>query len=356
MKRVSRINKTVYLVGSVAGLLLAFGSMEPALASGNPPGKSAQIGSVKSATSAKLFYGFEQGKVYHYKVIAVFSGQIPKLSEPGTDVHIKAELYYSATVTKKDGKGTTIAFAVDTETLSFLAKEPGADMKINPDDELPFPLPLAQVQGFLNVTAVLRPDGSIAEVSGGNNNPIKIDVGVDLRKLFVLMLPVVFADRAVATGTTWNFDEGFLGKKAGHTTYTAKLDDVKYDAVKSLFKVSQVAKSTVLDKIDKEGNSTPDPKLQVGSIIGEVSATGIMNFGASKLPAAVGSNTSAAYAGRLVSGNMSLSVALKRTMPDPEHPEKTITDPITVRGRMSVTQQAAGLKLEGVSPATTKTK
>lgn len=300
---------------------------------------------------AQLSYGFELGKTYHYKVVALFSGQIPKLSEPGTDAHIKAELYYSVTVMKQDAKGTSAAFAVEGENLSFLAKEPGSDGKINPDDELPFPLPLAQVQSYLNVTALLRPDGSIAEVTGGNNDPVKIDVGVDLRKLFVLMLPIVFPDHAVKPGLTWKFDEGFLGKKRGRTTYTGKWDGIREDANRVVFQVSQTAKSTVSDKIDKEGNSTADAKLQVGSITGDISATGSMDFGVSVPVAGGGAAKSGSYAGRLVSGSMNLSVSLKRIMPDPDHPDKTKTDPITVRGRMAVQLQAGPPKIDAADTA-----
>jgi hypothetical protein len=294
---------------------------------------------------AQLSYGFEAGKVYHYKVDAIFSGQIPKLSEPGTDAHIKAELYYSATVIKHDASGAKIAFAVEAENLSFLTKDPGPNGKLGPDDVLPFPLPLAQVQGYLNVTALLRPDGSIAEVTGGNNDPVKIDVGVDLRKLFVLMLPVILPDHAVKPGQTWNFDEGFLGKKPGRTSYVGKMVGVREDSTRVVFELSQSAKSTVNDNLDKEGNSTQTAKLQVGTITGTVSAEGSMNFGASK-PIGGDHAKPGTYTGKLISGNMTLSVALSRTMPDPDHPDKKVVDPITVRGRMAVQLQAGPPKLD----------
>jgi len=289
---------------------------------------------------AQLSYGFDQGRVYHYKVDAIFSGQIPKLSEPGSDAHIKAELYYSATVLKRDAKGTSVAFAVEGENLSFLTKDPGPNEKLSPDDELPFPLPLAQVQGYLNVTALLRPDGSIAEITGGNNDPVKIDVGVDLRKLFVLMLPVILPNHSVKPGQTWTFDEGFLGKKPGHTTYIGKMVGVREDADRVVFDLSQTAKSTVSDNLDKDGNSTQEPKLQVGTITGDVSAEGSMSLGVQKRsPSGAEAAKQGYYSGRLLSGKMTLSVTLKRTMPDPDHPEKTVVDPITVRGRMFVQLQ-----------------
>ncbi len=288
----------------------------------------------------RLEYGFETGKVYHYRVVALFSGQIPKLSEPGSDAHIKAELYYSAKILKKDAAGTSVSFTVEAESLSFLTKEPGPDGKISPDDELPFPLPLAQVQGFLNVTALLKNNGAIASVSGGDNGPIKIDVGVDLRKLFILMLPVVFTDSAVHPDSTWSFDEGFLGKKAGRTTYTGKLDGSRKVGEKTIFTVSQVGKSTVSDHIDKEGNSTADAKVQVGTITGEVSAAGSMQFAADRN---VGS---ALYLGLLQSGTMQLNVVLKRDMPDADHAGQRLVDPITVHGKMSVQLQAGPPKTD----------
>ena len=291
-------------------------------------------------TPAHLSYGFDTGKTYHYKVLAFFSGQIPKLSEPGTDAHIKAELYYAAKIVKQDATGMTLSFTVEGENLSFLAKEPADDGKVNPDDELPFPLPLAQVQSFLNCTALVKPDGTISTVNGGSTQPIKIDVGVDLRKLFILMMPVTFPQAGAAPGGTWSFSEGFLGKKPGRTSYTGKLDSARAEAGSGVFQVSQTAKSSVLDKIDTEGNSSQDPKKQVGTITGDVSATGTMNF---VVPLAAGKATTVKpgyYTGMLKSGKMNLNVNLKRDMPDTEHPDKRIVDPITVRGRMTVSAQA----------------
>jgi hypothetical protein len=291
-------------------------------------------------TPAHLSYAFDSGKVYHYKVLAFFSGQIPKLSEPGTDAHIKAELYYAAKLVKQDASGMTLQFTVEAETLSFLAKEPGEDGKVNPDDELPFPLPIAQVQSFLNCTAVIKPDGTIASVTGGSTQPIKIDVGVDLRKLFILMMPVTFPQSGATAGGTWSFNEGFLGKKPGRTTYTGKLDSARNDAGTAAFQISQVAKSSILDKIDKEGNSTPDPQKQVGTITGDVSASGTMMFSAFGGHGAATAVKPGFYAGMLKNGKMLLNVNLKRDMPDTEHPDKRLVDPITVRGRLTVSLQA----------------
>ncbi len=348
------INSRVAIASMSVLALTAISSGAPALAqsgAGRPITGPAPAG---VTTPAHLSYGFDTGKTYHYKVLAFFSGQIPKLSEPGTDAHIKAELYYAAKIAKQDEKGMTVAFTVEGETLSFLAKEPGEDGKVNPDDELPFPLPLAQVQSFLNCTAIIKPDGTITSVSGGSTQPIKIDVGVDLRKLFLLVLPVTFPQKGVSPGATWDFSEGFLGKKPGRTTYVGKLDTVKTEGGKSVFQISQTAKSTVLDKIDKEGNSSPDPKKQVGSITGDVSATGTMNFAIPATRTGATTVKPGYYTGQLTTGKMLLNVNLKRDMPDTEHAGKRSVDPISVRGRMTVSVQAGPPADASPAPAASK--
>ena len=121
----------------------------------------------------------------------------------------------------------------------------------------------------------------------------------------------------------------------------------KQDANRVVFELSQSAKSSVSDNLDKEGNSTQAAKLQVGSITGNVSEEGSMTFGVPKSsPATADGAKPGIYSGRLLSGNMTLSVDLKRTMPDPDHPKNTIVDPITVRGRMAVQIQPGPPKSE----------
>lgn len=317
----------------------------------DPNTKSDKSDVKQTSLPALLMYRFEVGRTYHYKVVAYLSGQIPKLSAPGEDARCKIELYYAATVQKQEAKGTTVAFSIEKEEVSLLAKDPGPDGKISPDDVLPFPLPKEQVQSFLNVTALLRPDGSIADVTGGSNDPIKINIGFDLRKLFVLMLPVVFPQTSVCKGSNWPFDEGMLGRKQG-TTYTGHLMDIRTNPKHVTFQVTQDAQALISDKLDSEGNSTNDPKQQVGLLTGKVTAVSSMDFvtGPPNLSGKVLGQTTV-YFGLLSTGKMTLNVDLKRELPDPDHPDQKQVAPILVRGRMEVTMQDGPPKDDAEAPA-----
>ena len=271
----------------------------------------------------------------------LLTGQIPNFTEPGKDGYFKLDLSYAATIQKQDATGTTIAFSVEDEQLGLLEKEPGPDGKVV-GEVLPFPIPLAQAQSFLNVTAVLRPDGSIASVTGGSNDPIKIDIGFDLRKLFVLLLPIVFPDHPVQQGDVWPFEEGLLGRKPGVTTYTGKLAGIHPDSKKIAFEVTQKAQSVIDDKIDKEGNSTSKPEAQVGTLTGTVTATSTMDFQTAKPDKPSVGAKDVSYGGRLVTGRLDMRVDLKRVLPDEDHPDMKKTVPITVHARMFV-QMTSGL-------------
>src|SRR5262249_11088018 len=162
------------------------------------------------------------------------------------------DLTYVATVKKQDDKGTEIAFTAEAAKLGFLEKEVGPDGKIASDNTLiPYTIPLSQVQGMFNVTALLHPDGSIASVTGGSS-PLRIEIGVDLRKLVIAaILPVVFPQTALKTGGMWPFEEGALGRKPGTTTYTGHLMAIRPTSKAVNFEVSQEAQTQIASKLNK---------------------------------------------------------------------------------------------------------
>src|SRR5579871_4243307 len=121
IKAAIRCTRLVGIIGCTGIAVLAL-AQKPVVKTGSG---AAQVPAVQSSAvkaPVLLNYGFEPGKTYHYKVVALFSGEIPGFNEPGKDAYIKAELYYSASPTKQDAKGTSVMFKVEGADLSVLAK------------------------------------------------------------------------------------------------------------------------------------------------------------------------------------------------------------------------------------------
>ncbi len=309
----------------------------------------------------QLAYEFKPGSTHRYSVTAILNGHIPPFSHPGEPpIHVRARFTYIANVKKVDDKGAQVEFTVDSADLGFLEKDPGPNGKIPPDAELVWPISLPEVQQRLNVTATLRPDGSVASVEGGSGMPIQIDVGFDLRKLFLLMLPVTFPDKPVRINDTWTFTDGLLGNKPGKVSYTGRLVNIAPIARSLQFRVHQDAQAMIDDRHDKAGKLTTSDIDAVDSTTGKVTVTGDLLFVASapsgQMPAAAVANTPDRHLGRLSSGHLVLDALLtrKRTTPDADHPEEPLSSQIDVQARLFVRSDDKPQKPQGTAtPAKT---
>lgn len=292
-------------------------------------------------TPVRLTYGYRVGDVRRYKVTAYFTGHIPPVFvAPNPAGHIVTILDYVATVKKVTDKGTEVEFKIENGYLGIMEKEPAEGAKFNPEkDAVEYPIPLTQVQNLFNATATFKPNGAIASIQGGDTSPIKVDVGFDLRKLFLVTAPVMFADKPVKAGEEWTFDDGLLGTKPGKTTYTGRLQSIAGSGKSVTATVYQQADSNVESKLDKEGNSTNDAAAAVGTLVGKVKLTGTAQVVGTTETAPTGAGAS----GRVTTARMAMVVDLTRTLPDPEHAGQQQVTPIDVKARLYVepTQKAA---------------
>jgi hypothetical protein len=285
------------------------------------------------STPIRLAYAYKPGDVRRYKVTGFFTGHFPPFAGAGAPpIHLMTVLEYSATVKKVSDKGAEVEFVVDNADLSLLEEEPGPDGKIDPDKVAPFPLPLQQVQKTLNTTAIFKPNGAVTEIRGGDASGLKVDLGIDLRKLFLVTEPITLADKPVKTGDTWPFDDGLLGTRPGKTTYTGRLQSIAGGGKRVVATVSQEAESTVDGKLDKEGNSTENAGAAVGTLVGKVTLTGASQVVGSAGPP----GPTPAASGRVTDAHMSLVANLKRTMPDPDQPGKQQVTDIDIKARLTV--------------------
>lgn len=288
------------------------------------------------AQPIKLTYYHKVGEVRYFQVKGFFSGQFPPFVTEGADsppIHLLADLDYAATVKKMDDKGIEVEYSVERADLSLLEEAPPADGKIDPDKAAPFPIPLAQAQKLFNVTAVLRPNGSVAEIRGGDTSSIRINVGIDLRKLFLVTAPILFGDKPVVAGSEWAFDDGLLGHKPGKTTYKGTVEKIVPSAKDHKLRLAQKAEAIVENDLDAEGNSTDKKEQVVGTLNGKVTLSGAINMVAQNGNISVDKTSKLkTVSGTVSDGRMEMNAKLKRILPDPDMPGKKKELDINIKG------------------------
>jgi hypothetical protein len=313
-----------------------------------PKPKPVGVQSVNPTLAANhLTYNFKVGEKRRYKLSAFFVGHFPPIALEGNPpANLEADVLYVMTVKKVDAKGAEVEFIAENADVYLLEKDPGPDVVVKEDDKVPVPVSLEQIQGALNVTALIQPNGKVETVNGGSNNPIKVDIGFDLRKMFLAILPVIFPPNAIKPGDTWAFDDGVLGHKLGATSYTGTLEKGSAGKPNALT-VSQTGQTIIDNKLDKEGNSTDKVADQVGTLTGKVTAEGRVLFTTSKGP------TGSAV--EVKESRLNMVALLKRTIPDPAAPGKTSETNIDVKARLVVKPDNAPKKA-AVSIGATKEK
>lgn len=290
---------------------------------------------VASAPSAS--YVWKVGSVYQYKVVGFFNGHIPPFAQPGSPpIHLRVELEYSATVKKQTDRGTEVSFSIENSALYLLEKEPDANGKLPQGaDEALFPIPAEQVKEALDATAILSPSGSVISVSGGDSNSVKVNFGFELRKLFLLMLPVTFDEKSTSLSKDWTFEDGLLGKTPGKTLYS--VHTTSSNASSATFQLT--ASSDIDDRRNKDDKPVKGTEEVVRTVTGKASLTGNIRFG--------GTSTSGRFAGRVVSANLLLKIDVlqKRLKPDPEKPEEPAEQQIDVQARLKVQEMKPAPKI-----------
>ena len=319
---------------------------KPAPTKRNPPA----IVQAKVPEAARLAYSFKAGETYRYRVTGFFDGHFPPFALPDSPpIHVRIVLQYDAQVKKQDAQGTRVAFHVNEAELLLLKNAAG------PNGELPeaknraeWPINLQDIQAALDVTAVLRPDGSVASVTGGDPNSQKINFGVELRKLFLLMLPVTFPDGAVKPDVAWTFSDGLLGKNPGRTTYSSQLASVTPESQNLVFRCSEDAATQVQDYKDKNGKPAASPDDSVDTTTGTATIKGEFLFATAATPDV----KTGRHTGRLREGHIVLTADLirKRTIPDPDNPEGPLENHIDVTARLTVQALAAPRKPTAAVP------
>lgn len=161
---------------------------------------------------AVLAYQLTPEKPLVYRLTATINGSLPLFENPEpTQLNAVLGLVYRATPKALLDDGTTdVALSVES-----------ADLEI---EKVPFPIPLEEVQKVLDQTITLSRRGEIKRVLGGSPVPFSVSIpGVDPKRLYALLFPIVFPDRPIREGETWAFKSELLGGEGAEPSFTATL-------------------------------------------------------------------------------------------------------------------------------------
>ena len=317
-------------LGALGGLLL--GTPQFATSQDSAP----IVNNAKPGAVARLGYHFKVGDTTRYRVVGFFDGRIPPLVQAGAEpVHLRVTLEYLVRPEKLTADGAEVSFHVEKAEMLLLQTPVSPDNKMpSAADPIDLSVPLQQIQSALDVKATLKSDGTVVKVVGGDANSQKINLGIELRKLFLLLLPVAFPDNSVKIGDQWNFSDGLLGKNAGKTTYTARLTAFQTKKSDTVFQCSESASAIFDERLDKAGHAVAAAADAVDTSQGNASLTGDFSFTAPTRP----DQKTNRSAGRLQEGHFILTAVLdrKRTLPDPGNPDAPLDTHVDLSARLTV--------------------
>jgi hypothetical protein len=164
------------------------------------------------SASILLAYRLNPGESLRYKLSADIQGSVPLLDPSGpSELHASIAVTYIAMPKTRLADGTMdVDFKVEKAELTI--------------EKIPFPIPDEQAQQVLNQTVTLASTGEVKHVAGCAPAPFSISVpGVDPKRLYALVFPVVFQARPVRAGDSWRYKSELLGGPGSNPTFTATL-------------------------------------------------------------------------------------------------------------------------------------
>jgi len=164
------------------------------------------------AASAPLRYQLKQGESLRYSLTADVHGSVPILDSPTPqEINAAVKIVYVATPKTKLADGTMdVEFKVESAELEL--------------EKIPLPLPEEEAQKILNQTVSLLDTGEVKKVQEGAPLPFGVSIpGVDPKRLYALIFPIVFPEKAVKPGDKWTFKSELLGGQGTSPVFTATL-------------------------------------------------------------------------------------------------------------------------------------
>lgn len=167
-----------------------------------------------------LAYQMTPGKAQRYRLTAEIKASVPIFgSATPTDLEAGIELVYVAKPKTNLADGDSDV-DLQVEKASLALGMPGSKK----EDRLPFPIELDQIREVLNQQVTISRLGQVKQVKGGAELPFGVSIpGVDPKRLYALLFPVVFKAQPVKPGDRWTFTSELLGGQGAKPTFTATI-------------------------------------------------------------------------------------------------------------------------------------
>lgn len=254
-----------------------------------------------------LAYEFKPGQTLRYKLTANIKASVPLFDSP-TPVDLDAVItaIYLATPKTLLADGTAdVEFKVDAVELTIA--------------DVPFPLPVEEIQSVLNQTISISRMGEIKKVTGGGKLPFSVSIpGIDPTRLYSLIFPVVFQPRAVKPGDTWSFTSPLLGGEGAKPAFTASVQKPESSDAESITRIKETLRMEIDQKLDAQNK--PVTGDSGDSMIhrtrkGRIEGTGVLHFDRA--------------AGRFTKGTVKMMANIREDLlaepKDPEEPKSIVS-------------------------------
>jgi hypothetical protein len=156
-----------------------------------------------------LAYRLNPGESLRYRLSGKIHAKLPLGGDEPADLNADVKIVYAATPKTRLADGTMdVDLKVETAELTV--------------EGIPIPLEPKQAEDILNQSITLAKSGEVKKTRSGAPLPFGVSVpGVDPKRLYALIFPIVFQPKPVREGDSWSFKSELLGGEGTKPSFTA---------------------------------------------------------------------------------------------------------------------------------------
>ncbi len=246
-------------------LLLVPLLLQPHTASAKPQNAAHSIVYAFSATP----------RLYH--ITAYVDGHFPPFDQPGNpEVHLLASITAKVTARKLKNGDAKISFQVQKADLGLVQNRLKTGVIPDANSLIPYPIDLYTVQSALDTNVLVDPHGQVIHIDTAPSKLIRINIGFDLRSLYMLAFPVIFPTRPLSDRAQWYSRSGLIGSHLPQKAYNARI--TAFNANSNSMQLQQTALNMISDELNQSGEHTSSPAKAVTSLKGSIALQGNMSF------------------------------------------------------------------------------
>lgn len=222
------------------------------------------------AAPISLVYRWTPGSELRYRLTATIEGSLPLVegAEPIPLTAVVKIVYRALPKTVLADGSADVDLRVATAELEV--------------EKVPVPFDMEDARKILDLTVTFDKRGKVLRMKSGAEMPFSVRIpGVDPKRLYALIYPVVFPQGPVDAGETWEYQSEFLGGQGAEPTFTATLlapEGGQSARTQSIAQLRQNFKMAVRQDMNEE----KEPVLAGGEVYqtmrGHVEGRGLYQF------------------------------------------------------------------------------